>query len=288
MAETRALASAVLARVSSPEWVWQKVSGTIKDLTLSFRKFTPEVIEREVAGETYTFLIGSVTGKRWYSHRVFPCPELRFVKRYLLRPGDTVIECGAHHGEHTILLSRWAGSSGRVIAVEPMPENTAILRRNIELNRLTNVTVIEKVVGSSSGFLPVFRRSNTAVARTLGRNTIEMESTTIDCLMEELGIVPSLITIDVEGYEYEVLEGARAALSIGPGLTVEVHTWHLPRYGRQFSDLWGLIDSRLYETFIQMDDADEPKPYTSHSVPKGRVILHFRQRNSALTRPAVC
>ena len=149
MSEMRALTSDIFARVTSPKWLWHKVSGSAKYLIQSFRTFTPEVIEREVAGETYTFFIGSATGKRWYGHRIFDCPELRFVKRYLVQPGGVVIECGAHHGEHTILLSRWVGSSGRVIAVEPMPENVAILRRNIELNRLTNVTVIEKVVSSS-------------------------------------------------------------------------------------------------------------------------------------------
>ena len=73
---------------------------------------------------------------------------MRFIRGNLVKPGSVVLECGAHHGAHTILLSKWVGDQGKVIAVEPMPENAAIIRRNIELNGLTNVTVVEKMVGA--------------------------------------------------------------------------------------------------------------------------------------------
>ena len=43
------------------------------------------------------------------------------------------------------------------------------------------------------------------------------------------------------------------------------------------TNAWGLIDPKLYETFIQLDDSDKPRPYSpTTSVPEGRVILHFR------------
>ena len=53
-------------------------------------------------------------------------PDLAYLK-YLLRPGDTVIDVGASIGIHTKILSRCVGESGHVLSVEPLPETFALL-----------------------------------------------------------------------------------------------------------------------------------------------------------------
>ena len=45
-------------------------------------------------------------------------------------------------------------------------------------------------------------------------------------------IMPTFLKIDVEGYEYQVLEGSRSILATTPAVFVEVHTLTLPRYGK--------------------------------------------------------
>lgn len=74
-------------------------------------------------------------------------PEMCFIRDHIIRPGDVVLECGAHHGYVTTLFSTWVGSAGKVICFEPHPNNANILQRNIELNALGNVVLERKAVG---------------------------------------------------------------------------------------------------------------------------------------------
>jgi FkbM family methyltransferase len=268
----------VLAKLTSRKWLREALSGRAKNLANSLT-FAPSTIEREVAGEKHQFYLGNVTGKSWYGSKTDISFEMRFVRSELVKPGATVIECGAHHGAQTILLSRWVGSTGKVIAVEPIPENVAILRKNIELNKLTNVVVVDKAVGSSSGYLPMKLRSNGAVSPKSGAaKTKQIESITLDRLAEELKVVPTFIKIDVEGYEYQILEGSRSLLLKHPAVFVEVHTLSLARYDKRFEDLWKLIDRNFYDIFIQKEDSEEPVPYTAEAVVGDRVHLFFRPR----------
>lgn len=68
----------------------------------------------------------------------------------LLNDGDMVIDAGANAGVFTVMASYLVGESGRIIAVEPDPENLATLKKNIEINSLKNVEVVEKALFSES------------------------------------------------------------------------------------------------------------------------------------------
>ncbi len=266
----------VMAKLTSPKWLREAISGRARNLANSFN-FSPYTIEREVAGEKHLFYIGNVTGKSWYNSKTDLSPEMTFVGRELVKPGGIVIECGAHHGAQSILLSRWVGTRGKVVAIEPVSENVAILRKNIEINSLTNVLVVDKAVGSSPGRLSMAPNSNASV-RAGGNHTISVESIALDALAEELKIMPTFVKIDVEGYEYQVLEGSRSILATTPAVFLEVHTLTLPRYGKKFEDLWEFIDPDKYDIFIQDEDFKEPEVYSPAIVPSGRVHLFFRPR----------
>ena len=268
----------VQAKLMSRKWLKEAIAGRAKHFVNTLT-FTPSIIEREVAGEKYQFYIGSATGKSWYSSHTDVSIEMSFLKREIIKPGDVVIECGAHHGAQTILLSRWVGSEGKVIVIEPIPENIAILERNVKLNELENVIVVNKAAGSSCGYLSMTRNSNGAVsARENDGNLNRVESITLDKLADDLMLTPTFIKIDVEGYEYQVLEGCKSILSATPALFVEVHPLALPRYGRAFHDLWKSVDHNAYDMFLQVDDLEEPVPYSPEVVPKNRVHLFFKPR----------
>jgi FkbM family methyltransferase len=103
---------------------------------------------------------------------------MKFAKE-LIKPEAVIIDCGAHHGACTILFSRWVGDDGKVISLEPMPANVAIIRKNIELNGLKNVTLLERAVGSNQGYVFMKRRSNAAVSPTRGA-TLRVKCVTLD------------------------------------------------------------------------------------------------------------
>ena len=114
-----------VAKLTSQKWLREAIGGRAKNFVNSIG-FAPTVIERNVIGEKYLFFIANVTGKSWYGAKTDASHEMTFVKHNLVKPGDVVIECGGHHGAQTILLSRWVGDDGKVIVVEPIPENVAI------------------------------------------------------------------------------------------------------------------------------------------------------------------
>src|SRR5205807_2152840 len=78
-----------------------------------------------------------------------PCVR---VLRAVAGRGDVVFDIGANIGFFSTLLSRWVGPEGRVVAVEPDPENLALLRRNLDENRCTNARVCASAIGAHRGF----------------------------------------------------------------------------------------------------------------------------------------
>jgi tRNA G37 N-methylase Trm5 len=58
------------------------------------------------------------------------------------KEGDVVVDVGAHIGRYTIIASKRVGPNGKVIAIEADPSNFEMLNRNIQLNRLANVTTL--------------------------------------------------------------------------------------------------------------------------------------------------
>ena len=169
-------------------YIWEH--GRVLINSLNFKPYT---ISREVLGEKIDFFVGNPTGKSWYDGgdtwydgSTTPDEEMKFVRNELVHPGAVVIECGAHHGFTTILLSRWVGDDGKVIAVEPIPDNAAIIRKNVKLNGLSNVTLVEKATGANDGYVSMKRslskRSNGAVSPTSRSNN------RVECITVELDI----------------------------------------------------------------------------------------------------
>jgi FkbM family methyltransferase len=250
--------------------------------------FQPSTIAREVAGEKFDFYIGNPTGKTWYGHTRSETVEMKFAKE-LINPGAVVIDCGAHHGACTILFSRWVGDDGKVISLEPMPDNVAIIRKNIELNGLKNVTVLERAVGSNQGYVFMKRRSNATVSPKR-RTTLRVKCVTLDDISREFNVIPSLLKIDVEGFEYKVLEGCKSILSNNPAILLEVHLNAMTRYQNTFEDLWKFVNPDLYDIFIQTSMEQEPVPYSPSAFygQSTNIHLFFKPRLGAPLGVAGC
>jgi FkbM family methyltransferase len=150
--------------------------------------------------------------------------------------GDTVIDVGAHIGLYTLIAAKRVGSSGKVIAIEPDPDNFKILKKNILLNQLSNVEALECAVYSTKEklklFLPELEQGrtifNTVMQDRAGtsNNFLEVEANTLDNILNENNIQRvNWIKIDVEGAELEVLKGAVDTLSSNKNITlvIEIH-----------------------------------------------------------------
>jgi FkbM family methyltransferase len=151
-----------------------------------------------------------------------------FMKDVLKRlgEGDVFVDVGAHVGKYSFYASRLVGDSGLVIAIEPHPKNMKNLKKGIRLNGLFNVVTVQKACSNyrGSGFL---REDRLSAKHELAQKTTELrvDVDTVDNILHTLRIkTVDMVKIDVNGYEYQVLQGMRKAISeFKPQLIVEVN-----------------------------------------------------------------
>ena len=120
--------------------------------------------------------------------------------------GDLFVDVGAHVGTWAIRASR---TFRRVVAFEVESRWTAMLKKNVETNSVRNIEVSNIAISSSD---------SPGKTRTL----------------DSYGLDPTLIKIDTEGAEFEVLKGAAQTLKRShPRLVVETHTDELARSAKE-------------------------------------------------------
>jgi FkbM family methyltransferase len=147
----------------------------------------------------------------------------------LVRPGDTVVDVGAHIGTMSVPLGR-AAQPGPLIAIEATDAMHALLRDNLELNHVDNAIAIRVLVGNDA----VARAATSVAGNTGATNFREFVPTGVGVVPRGLGVVVEellgsdatvdVVKIDVEGMEPEVLESATSFFERRrPIVMVEVH-----------------------------------------------------------------
>jgi FkbM family methyltransferase len=164
------------------------------------------------------------------------------IERFTPKEGDIVVDIGAHMGRYTMISSKRVGANGKVVAIEAHPSNFEILKSNIKLNQLTNVTPLNYAVYSKETKIKLYLpdeesgytmhhsiMSNyvfTKYKDKTGDKFVEVGANTLDYLLQLKGITDvNWVKIDVEGAEFEVLKGAHNVLSNSKdiSLLIEVH-----------------------------------------------------------------
>lgn len=132
---------------------------------------------------------------------------------HFLRSTDTFFDIGANVGSYTLLASGVCKS--KTIAFEPIPATYQILSKNIGLNKLNSTAHAEnKGVSSKNGVL-TFTATNDTTNHVIANSVTVLEAIAVPVvtLNDYISNQPSLMKIDVEGFETEVLNGADQILS---------------------------------------------------------------------------
>jgi FkbM family methyltransferase len=151
--------------------------------------------------------------------------------RRVVTPGDTVLDIGAHMGLYTVLSAKLTGAGGAVWAFEPDPVSREILGRNVDLNQLSNVTIMPVAISSGSGQVSLtagrFGRSGSTIGHgptpNPGLRTLEVSTTSLDAFVAEHGLSPDVAKVDVEGAEGLVLAGGTEAFARMRAVILELH-----------------------------------------------------------------
>jgi len=180
-----------------------------------------------------------------------------------IHPGDVVFDVGAHFGTYSLIAAWRSGPAGRVIAYEPCALTREYLARHLAWNGVTDrVQVREMCCGAVRGTVPFYVHPD----RPEGINGLLPEAglvrhmvacTTLDADVDALGLVPSLIKIDVEGAELDVLAGAAGVLARhAPALLLSVHPLRLAQRGSSAEDVLAWLRAHDYTPTIIDEDQE--------------------------------
>lgn len=149
--------------------------------------------------------IGRVYEKgNWYEGQM-----LDFIRRHL-GANLTFIDVGAYIGGHSIYFSRICGAK-EVFAFEPNPESYALLKQNIEINRLRNITALDYALGDATrrGEIVEIADGNQGHTVICKKSKGPVAIKKLDTVMRKFsGVRVNVIKIDAEGTSREILRGA--------------------------------------------------------------------------------
>jgi len=157
-----------------------------------------------------------------------------------LHEGMVCLDVGGNIGYYATLESKKIGKSGRVIVIEPSPLNFKYLTRNLQLQNQSNYELFNYACGNRDGEAQFLISKHSNTNRVLkdhekpsdDMNLIKVPIIILDDFMRKKRISKlDILRMDVEGYEVEILEGAKELIrNFQPNIQIEVH---LQRLGPQ-------------------------------------------------------
>lgn len=214
------------------------------------------------------------TGGKWEAERLA-------AMHATIRPDSVVYDVGAESGDFTGLIASWA-HEGAVVAVEPNPWVWPCIRAIFEENDLTPPAA--SFVGFC-GAEPMVPTNPDGIRRGaftgwpdcsagvidpaagfahMAQEQDRVPTTTIDALVARTGLVPDVITMDVEGSEWFVLKGAARTLAEHrPTVFVSVHPEFLNDFfGQTPAEVHRLMAKAGYDRDLLAVDHEEHYRYT--------------------------
>jgi len=207
----------------------------------------------EFDGKKIQFWVATLEAKHWLGSPILRMnAEFRSIKS-MCAPGSIVFDVGAHHVFFTVPLALWTGTNGYVYAFEANAKNALVLHANVALNQLQNCTCLHTAVAAKTGEIRVAGHhisSSDSNARLTHAVSLD------DYWAKVASQRVDLIKIDVEGYEGQVLKGARNLLSTRPNIAIEIHLDYLGDYGSSVAEILNILDIQNYEVQMMVRHID--------------------------------
>jgi len=150
-------------------------------------------------------------------------PDIVNLIKNKVNEGMIVLDVGANIGIITLLLSKQVGTFGHVFSFEPDPSLYNILKENIELNNLKNVSIFPLAISDKAGISKLSLNQtqdgdNRLDSVTMRQDCIEVETTTLDEFCTKHDILPDFIKMDIQGSEPKALEGMKKVVLKNPNI----------------------------------------------------------------------
>ena len=137
-------------------------------------------------------------------------------------PSGVLLDLGANIGMTSVWLAK-RFSFQQVIAVEPNPNNAALVRQNLELNRIPG-QVLEAAIGPKEGVARFDPSELSNLGRLSRDGSLLVPMISVDAIIEKFAVASfALIKIDIEGGEQDLFDGTTGWLARTEAIIMEFH-----------------------------------------------------------------
>ncbi|MDF1672247.1 MAG: FkbM family methyltransferase [Vicingaceae bacterium] len=209
---------------------------------------------RQVSRNGINFSLDISDIMAWYIYFDFKEPAKE--KLYsLIKNSNTVIDIGANIGETSLNFAKLVGDKGKIYSFEPDPINYKSLEYNLSLNNFKNISLNNLGLGNQAGTFKIhtYDNNNKGMNRIVSNNSEvenyrEISVTTLNDYVKKQSINKiDVIKIDVEGFELNVLKGAKDVLKqFSPDLFIELDESNLIEQGSSAIELIALLSEFNY------------------------------------------
>ncbi|MEM0449105.1 MAG: FkbM family methyltransferase [Methanomassiliicoccales archaeon] len=148
----------------------------------------------------------------------------------IIKDDSIIVDIGANIGYYALLESIHA-KNGKIYAIEPVLKNYNILLKNIYINKINNIIPINIGISDKNEFKQIYEYECCNLSSFIKLNNKKIvsekliETKNLDDFIYLYNICPNIIRMDVEGYEYEIFEGAKKFLKNCKNITIfiELH-----------------------------------------------------------------
>jgi FkbM family methyltransferase len=158
--------------------------------------------------------------------------------------GSTIVEIGAHHGLYVILLGTiLKEKQGKLIAIEPIPSNAEVLRKNVILNKLEDIVIIEQLaIGDVNGQVNMSEKDTESTICMNSSGQLIVPISRLDQVLMKNNIASvDVMIIDVEGAELQVLKSFPWETMRAPYIMCEMHPYNWKEFGYTGADMMSFL-----------------------------------------------
>ena len=171
----------------------------------------------------------------------------------IIKDDDIIIDIGANIGYYALLESKLA-PDGSVYAIEPVCENFDYLKTNVDLNKCTNIKLFNCALSNKRGTDVIFvpeARNCASLSESSNKGAVRKEDvllTTLDSFVaEHVTRCPTLVRMDVEGYEDKIVKGALHVLKECKALKIVMELHPSKVSESAYHDMLGTLEAQGFK-----------------------------------------
>ena len=213
----------------------------------------------EVGDTTAQFALEDLQSRSWFLPRYdrgkIHEPLVTKLVSLLLRRAKLFVDVGAHLGYFSCIAAKQLGDNGNVVAFELDERSYRRARRNLSFGNCNNAEIFHRAVCDHSNGVSYWRSRwwsgpALSMAHQRGDQRISVRSICLDDFFAERRTVPTLIKIDVEGAEEQVLRGMSETLERDDAdILLELHDPQLRLLGSSAPEVIAHLKARGYQVY---------------------------------------